>query len=1221
MVRNPLGYNPEEDDRACTLARLLRPTSDMRIPLMLLLSGSLGITLALIWPRPDPDRALEQAVAEVQAGVTTLDHQLEAVVDEVAEQVAIRGAGSLWQEPPTDMPAGAMVLVWQQGELAYWGRSPVDAGRIDTASNGPLILRDGMHLHHRAGDGVHVLFRVWSRPPIENRFLHSGFAPVLNAPEGLVATRAPGTGPVLRDAAGRPIARLAWASDRQLSLGMPRWPFWTAGGLLVLAGLVLGSVRLSRQQGPWVGVLSLVLSVAALRWWMLMAGPLPGLEGLPLFDPALFAASALLPSLGDLLVNALLLLVLAATAHHLLGRGPVDQERPREAWGWATVLLALGAWTNGVLIGIVNDSSVDLDLYHVQSFDRYSWLALAGMGTLLGAWTLFAHTGVRRHAATITFRRTGVGLLLLITVHLVVLHLAGVRDTVLMVWPLPPVVLLAALDRRPRMAPGLLLLAVLAAYTAHVLDRYAQKREERDRLVLAERTVAFDDPVVELLFRDVVDAIHDDGRWSALWKDETLPCTPTDLDQLRQEHFTGYWERYDVRLTLLGRDLRPRCTTAGEALDWTAFAELTGNGMPERDRPVLRTERQGGGDLLFLGAVLPRNAEVGPIVVELRSRLMPEGLGFPDLLLAGDRPIDRRLERYARARYEAGELSGLTGPYPYPLEWARAMDGPELRFREGAYDHLAYGDPAGTLVVLGLPVPSLLDRLTTFSYLFTCYALLAGLVLGLRELVVHRGFPQLGLGMKLRVGILLFAAIGLVLFAIGARRLAGGQYEARSRELLEERTRSVLVELQQKVGGEPRLATDLGPYLDHLLVKLSNVFFTDLSLFATDGELLATSREQVYTAGLLGRWMDPGAFRRLHLKGASAYVQEERIGAAAFRTSYAPLRNDQGDVLAYLALPYFARQAELEQERAGLIVAIVNLFAVLFVLSVVAAAFIANWTTRPLRLLEQGLERIALGGTNEPIRYQGQDELGHLVEVYNRKVAELRASADRLAASERESAWREMARQVAHEIKNPLTPMKLGLQHFERTWDPDAPDAGPRLQRFTAGMVQQIDALSTIASEFSSFAQMPRAQATDLDLREVVRAAVDVYHGHPQVRFTAELPEPLPVHADREHLLRVFNNLLLNALQAIPEEREGLVEVHGRVQEGRAVVSVTDNGTGISEADRERIFRPNFTTKGSGTGLGLAMVKRLVENAGGSVHYETEEGMGTTFRVELPLRR
>ncbi|MCB0780583.1 MAG: HAMP domain-containing histidine kinase, partial [Flavobacteriales bacterium] len=190
-----------------------------------------------------------------------------------------------------------------------------------------------------------------------------------------------------------------------------------------------------------------------------------------------------------------------------------------------------------------------------------------------------------------------------------------------------------------------------------------------------------------------------------------------------------------------------------------------------------------------------------------------------------------------------------------------------------------------------------------------------------------------------------------------------------------------------------------------------------------------------------------------------------------------------------------------------------------------------------------------------------------------------------------------------------------------RTWDPDAPDAGPRLQRFTAGMVQQIDALSTIASEFSSFAQMPRAQATDLDLREVVRAAVDVYHGHPQVRFTAELPEPLPVHADREHLLRVFNNLLLNALQAIPEEREGLVEVHGRVQEGRAVVSVTDNGTGISEADRERIFRPNFTTKGSGTGLGLAMVKRLVENAGGSVHYETEEGMGTTFRVELPLRR
>ena len=1192
----------------------------MRATPLLLSAGTLGIILALAWPAPDPDRALEVAAADLQERVMQLDEQLAAVVDEVAEQVAIQGGVSLWRSTP-EAPEGTSILAWEGGRLVYWDRSPVDANRIDTAANGPLVLSDGIHLHHRAGAGAHVLFRIWSRPPIENRFLVSGFAPSLGAASGLVATRAPGTGPVLRDARGRPLARLSWSAGSVTSIGMPRWPFWLIGGLLLLAGTIVGSVRLARSNGAWQGVLTLTLAIVSSRWVMLAAGPLPGLEGLPLFDPALFAASTLLPSLGDLLVNAVLLLALAATAHGLLGRTALVRERPLEAGAWAAGLLALAAWTNGVLIGLVNDSSVDLDLYHVQSFDRYSWMGLAGMGTLLGAWTLLAFTGVRRHAATFTLRRTGIVLLLLVAAHVVILHLAGVRDTVLMVWPLPPLVLLAALDRRPRMAPGLLLLAVLAAYTAHVLDRYAQKREERDRLVLAERTVAYDDPVVELLFRDVVEAIHDDGSWMVLWRDETLACSPSDLDQLRQEHFTGYWERYDVRLTLLGRDLRPRCTTAGEALDWTAFAELTGNGMPERDRPVVRAERQGGGDLLFLGAVLPRNAEVGPIVVELRSRLRPEGLGFPDLLLAGDRPIDRRLERYARARYEAGELSGLSGPYPYPLAWERSMEGPDLRYREGGYDHLAWGDPEGTLVVLGLPVPSLLDRLTTFSYLFTCFALLAGLVLGLRELIVHRGFPQLGLGMKLRVGILLFAAIGLVLFAIGAQRLVGGQYEARSRELLEERTRSVLVELQQKVGGEPRLATDLGPYLDHLLVKLSNVFFTDLSLFATDGELLATSREQVYTAGLLGRWMDPGAYRRLHLKGASAYVQEERIGSAAFRTSYAPLRNNDGEVLAYLALPYFARQAELEQERAGLIVAIVNLFAVLFVLSVVAAAFIANWTTRPLRLLEQGLERIALGGTNEPMRYQGQDELGHLVEVYNRKVAELRASADRLAASERESAWREMARQVAHEIKNPLTPMKLGLQHFERTWDPDAPDAGPRLQRFTAGMVQQIDALSTIASEFSSFAQMPRAQASDLDLREVVRAAVDVYHGHPQVRFSAELPEPLPVHADREHLLRVFNNLLLNALQAIPEDREGLVEVHGKVQEGRAVVSVTDNGTGISDADRERIFRPNFTTKGSGTGLGLAMVKRLVENAGGSVDYETKEGLGTTFRVELPLRR
>jgi two-component system, NtrC family, nitrogen regulation sensor histidine kinase NtrY len=305
---------------------------------------------------------------------------------------------------------------------------------------------------------------------------------------------------------------------------------------------------------------------------------------------------------------------------------------------------------------------------------------------------------------------------------------------------------------------------------------------------------------------------------------------------------------------------------------------------------------------------------------------------------------------------------------------------------------------------------------------------------------------------------------------------------------------------------------------------------------------------------------------------------------------------------------------------------VVNLFVLLFALSVLVAVFISNWTLRPLDLLKRALSGVALRGANEPIRYRGDDEVGQLVQVYNLKVQELHESAERLALSERETAWREMARQVAHEIKNPLTPMKLGIQQFQRSWDPSAPNAKERLERFSNAMVEQIDALNGVATAFSQFAQMPIAQPQELDLNDVVRAAVDVFRATPNIRIMLNEHPDLLVLADREHLLRAFNNLLKNAVQAIPDDREGEVIVSVRRQEGEAIVEITDNGCGIPESSRDRIFTPSFTTKSSGMGLGLAMVKRIVDSAGGRVWFTSvsnDENMngeeGTIFHVALPM--
>lgn len=1181
--------------------------------------------LALLVPDAHDEPGLERAAKHLQERVV----QRAALLEQLATALA-SDTGQAWLAAADHNDAiadeGIELLAWEEDRSRFWtGTAPFTRPAITGA--GHVLTADGIHLVHvlqAPGRCWMAAQRVWYDPPFENRYLHKGFDPVMGAPQGLEAALGAGVGPVLRDGAGQVMHRLQWGEAG--SSGPP----WTRIGLMLLALAALlhalwrAALWLSITKGPWTALAMLVIAIVLLRWSTLLVGTTDLLGDLPLFNPALYAASFALPSLGDLLVAAVLALMISAFARRVLIQAkPPVQNRTALVLG-TVLLIAAAAWINDTLIGLVYDSSVDLDLYHLQSFDRYSFAALMAVALLLTAWVSLADGLVILLAAATPWRRLVAPVLAVFAGSVVVHHLAGVYDTMLMLWPLPVIAVIAFARRtRARMGHVLLLIALLAVFAAHLFNQHTLKREERDRYVLAEPASIHEDPVIELLFRDAAVGTRTDPQVLAWWDNDSVECTAAELDRVvRQEQFTGYWDRYDVRLYLYNEEGRLRCTNSPDASpSIEQITERYEQGVPATGQPRLRSVRRPGETALYLALITPASDTLrGALFVELQPRLRSEGLGFPELLLAGTGTQQRRLARYARARYEHGALAERDGPYVYPVHWERPVPREGLRYEEGGFDHIAMGNPNGVVIVLGIKQPTWLDQATTFSYLFTFFVLLTAVALLARTLVLNRGLPDLGLSGKLRAGVLFFAAMGLVLFAIGTQRLLNDHYEEHTSELLEERTRSAGVELHDKLRGEEQLTPRMGPYLDHLLSKLSNVVFTDITLFAPDGSLLATSRPQVFSTGLLAPRMDPAAYRRLAIEGASTFTHEERIGTARFRTAYAPFRNDRGEVLAYMALPYFARQGELEQERAAGVVAIVNLFVLLFVLSLVAAAVITNWTTRPLMLLQRGLERIALGARNEPIRYTGRDEVGALVEVYNRKVEELRASAARLAQSERESAWKEMARQVAHEIKNPLTPMKLSIQLFQRSWDPSAPDAKERLDKLSAGLVQQIEALSGVATAFSQFAQMPGARPEALDLHEVARAAVDVFHATPGISIVLHEGPALPVHADREHLLRVFNNLLKNAVQAIPEGREGHIDVRLRAEANEAIAEVHDNGGGIPAEVRDRIFTPSFTTKSSGMGLGLPMVKRMVENAGGRVWFTAVEGEGTSFFVALPLR-
>ena len=300
---------------------------------------------------------------------------------------------------------------------------------------------------------------------------------------------------------------------------------------------------------------------------------------------------------------------------------------------------------------------------------------------------------------------------------------------------------------------------------------------------------------------------------------------------------------------------------------------------------------------------------------------------------------------------------------------------------------------------------------------------------------------------------------------------------------------------------------------------------------------------------------------------------------------------------------------------------LLNAFVFLLLISSALSFSISNTIISPLTELGRKLKEFSLGKRNEPIPWKQPDELGTLIQSYNEMVEKLEQSAELLAHSEREVAWREMAKQVAHEIKNPLTPMKLSIQHMEmRIRNAEPQEAKEIVHHVSRVLIEQIDNLSRIASEFSSFAKLPRPEYEEILLNDLVASVYELFRTRSNIKFNLYVPiDELIVQADRTHLIRVMNNLMKNAVQSIPSSREGHIVIRLKEHQGHAIVMVEDNGKGIEDELHEKVFFPNFTTKSSGTGLGLAICKNIIETFGGTIYFIKNKPQGTVFIFELPI--
>ena len=400
--------------------------------------------------------------------------------------------------------------------------------------------------------------------------------------------------------------------------------------------------------------------------------------------------------------------------------------------------------------------------------------------------------------------------------------------------------------------------------------------------------------------------------------------------------------------------------------------------------------------------------------------------------------------------------------------------------------------------------------------------------------------------------------------------------------------------------------------------ELSDIHSLQINIFSLEGKLLKSSKASFsidtvappipkYVLGLIQSSID------------KRYVDVKTIDGKKYRASFSQIKDLKFKPLGILNLPYIQDDGFYERELRNFLIRLGQVYGFMLIIAFALAYFLSSYITKSLKSISLRMTSTNLNQKNEKIENDDSSrEVSLLIDAYNGMVDKLEESALLLAQSEREQAWREMAKQVAHEIKNPLTPMRLTVQNFERKFDANDPTIKQKIKDYSETLIQQIDTMSSVASAFSNFASMPAQQNETLNVVSVIDLALEIFNEN-YIIFEADEEEIITL-IDRTQLIRIITNLVKNAIQAIPESRmEKEIKIRVKKRDNEVLIQVSDNGNGIESQNIPRIFEPKFTTKSSGMGLGLGIIKNIIENYKGTITFETEINKGTIFTVTLPL--
>lgn len=759
-------------------------------------------------------------------------------------------------------------------------------------------------------------------------------------------------------------------------------------------------------------------------------------------------------------------------------------------------------------------------------------------------------------------------------------------------------------------------LVIVLISTAITLSLNESKKTKKYSVLTSNIVVngiSENDPIAELLLSELDKQLTDDTAIAQIIsnRDSALHIR----SYIYNNHLRGFWNKFDIHIF----SIRP---SGVEFENYKQFVQFSGKRIADSHFYSLPGSLY---DLSYLG-MIPYSTQNNKteaettevLILEFQAKRNFKSYSFPDLLV-NNNGIPAVQSGISIARYEGDKLAYSDQQF----EWKELF--PELKKLKKGFSTLktenriyyaqADEDEIIVLTEKNQVYPSswlyyFLVTWLSFVALSRFFYWLNGLFGGIRQ-------RNSGLTTRFQwvfISLLLISFLGIFVFSVDYIR---GKYQDEQVRNAEQKKRYIQKSLQESFYWTTDLYSIDPVRLNNVLEELAYTYQTDINVYDNEGVLTGSSQNLVFSKQLLSRLMSPEVFFSETTPGH----RHERIGRLEYLSSYTEMINGDYLRLGFISIPQYLSQNEINAEIENFMSAITRLYLGVLLLAVLLILLAGRQLSGPLHQLETKLKSMHWGGRNEKIEYKWNDEIGQLVEQYNRTVEELEKSTSLLLQAERESAWRTMARQVAHEINNPLTPMKLTIQQMQRMKQEGRGDFEEYFARASKTLIEQIENLSRIAGTFSQFARMPDTRLSRVDVADKLFHVTELYRSnHHQTILNYTGPESgVFAMSDNDQIIQVFNNILKNAIQATSQHAKGKIDVLLRSSETEITIEISDNGPGIPDDLRDDIFRPGFTTKTSGMGLGLSITRNFVEYWGGKISFVTDSESGTTFTIKLPI--